>query len=92
MDMHNNIKADKAATIKWRINPPHLSLGFSNGQVGQLLRKSMGDYDCVANIVAWKFPTGPTRKYSGLRIQIAVKGVNGFVKAMRRKTESQPEC
>jgi hypothetical protein len=64
MDMNNNIKADNEATIKRRINPPHLSMGFSNGQVGQLLRKSKGDYDCVANIVAWKFPTGPTRKYS----------------------------
>ena len=65
MDMHNNIKAEKAATIKLRINPPHLSMGFPNGQVGQLLRKSMGDYDCVANIVAWKFPMGSTGKYSG---------------------------
>jgi hypothetical protein len=24
-----------------------------------------GDYDCVANIVAWKFPMGLTGKYRG---------------------------
>ena len=28
MDMHNNIKSDKAATLKRRINPPRLSMGF----------------------------------------------------------------
>jgi hypothetical protein len=42
MDMYNNIKVDMAATIKRRINPPRLSMGFSNGRVGQLLRKSRG--------------------------------------------------
>jgi hypothetical protein len=38
------------------------------------------------------FPWGRQENIAGLRIQTAAKGVNGFVKSMRRKTESQPEC
>jgi len=30
-----------------------------------------GDFDCDANFVSWKFPSGPTGKIAGLRIQIA---------------------
>src|SRR5262249_44057892 len=38
------------------------------------------------------FPQGVAGNYSELRIQTAAKGVNGFAKAIRRQTESQPEC
>ena len=38
-----------------------------------------GDYDCVANLVAWKLPTGAAGNIAGLRIQTAAKGVNGFI-------------
>jgi hypothetical protein len=40
----------------------------------------------------WSFPRGQREDIAWLRIQTAAKGVNGFVKAMRRQTESQPEC
>jgi len=49
---HSNIEADRAAITRRRIYPPHLSMGFSNGQAGQLLRKSIGDFDCVTKIAA----------------------------------------
>jgi hypothetical protein len=65
MGVHTNIKADMAVIIIRSIHPPHLSIGFSNGQAGQLLRKSMGDFDCVTNIAAWKFPTGPAGNIEG---------------------------
>jgi hypothetical protein len=51
-----------------------------------------GDFDCVANFAAWKFPTGPAGNIAQLRIQTAAKSVNGFAKAIRRQTESRPEC
>jgi len=92
MDMHNNIKADKAATIKRRINPPRLSMGFSNGQVGQLLRKSRGITTVLQISLPGSFPRGRRENIAGLRIQTAAKGVNGFVKSMRQLCESQPEC
>jgi hypothetical protein len=37
-------------------------------------------------------PQGRRENTAWLRIQTAAKGVNGFVKAMRRKTASRPEC
>ena len=36
-------------------------------------------------------PQGRREDIARLRIQIATQGVNDFVKAMRRQTESQPE-
>jgi hypothetical protein len=92
MDMHNNIKAEKAATIKRRINPPHLSMGFPDGQADQLLRKSRGIRTVLQISLPGSFPRGRRESIAALRIQIAAKGVNGFVKAMRRKLESQPDC
>jgi hypothetical protein len=92
MDMHNNVKADKAATIKRRINPPRLSMGFSNGQGGQLLGKSKEITTVLQISLPGNFPRGRRENISGLRIQTAAKGVNGFVKSMRRQMESQPEC
>jgi hypothetical protein len=92
MDMHNNIQADKAATIKRRINHPHLFMGFLNGQEDQLLRKSGGITTLLQISLPGSFPRGRRENIARLRIQIAAKGVNGFVKAMRRKTGSQPEC
>jgi hypothetical protein len=84
MDMYNNIKADKAATLKRRINPPRLSMGFSNGQVGQLLRKSWGITIVLQISLPGSLPWGRREDIAGLRIQTAVKCVNGFVKSMRR--------
>jgi hypothetical protein len=36
------------------------------------------------------FPQGRLEAVAALRIQTATQGVNGFVKTMRRQTESQP--
>jgi hypothetical protein len=51
-----------------------------------------GDVDCVTNFDAWKFLAGPAENIARPRIQTAAMGVNRIVKAMRRQTESQPEC
>ena len=51
-----------------------------------------GDFDRVVNFVVWKFPAGAAGNVVAQRIQTAAKGVNGFVKEMRRKTDSQTEC
>jgi|SRR5215470_340249 len=91
MDTHSNIKADRAATIKRRIYPPHLSMGFSNGQAGQLLRKSRGILIVLQISLPGSFPQGRREDIARLRIQIAAEGVNSFVKAMRWKTASRPE-
>jgi len=71
MDMYNNIKVDMAATIKRRINPPRLSMGFSNGRVGQLLRKSRGITTVLQISLPWSLPRGRREDISGLRIQTA---------------------
>jgi hypothetical protein len=39
----------------------------------------MGDFDCVANLVAWKFPAGEAGNIARLRIQTDAKGVNSFI-------------
>jgi hypothetical protein len=88
----SNIKADKAATIKRRIYHPHLSMGFSNCQIDQLLRKSRGILTVLQISLPGSFPQGRRENIAGLRIQTAAKGVNGFVKVMRRQAESRPEC
>jgi hypothetical protein len=66
MDTHSNIKADKAATIKRRIYPPHLYMRFSNGQVGHLLRKSRGILTVLQISSPGNFPKGPAGKNSGV--------------------------
>jgi hypothetical protein len=43
-----------------------------------MIEEVKGDFDCVANLVAWKFPAGEAGNIAGLRIQTATKGVNGF--------------
>jgi hypothetical protein len=58
MDTHSNIKVDKAAITKRRINPPHISMGFSNGQVGLLLRKSRGITTVLQISLPGSFPRG----------------------------------
>src|SRR5262245_37046286 len=74
---HSKIKADKAAIIKRRIYPPHLSRGI-------LIVLQISLFE--------SFPQGRRENIAGLRIQTAGKGVNSFGKAIRRRTESQPEC
>jgi hypothetical protein len=73
-----NIKADKAAITKRRIYPPHLSLGFSNGQVGQLLRKSRGMLTVCRFRCFGALPQGWREAIARVRIQTAAEGVNGF--------------
>ena len=46
---------------------------------GPAIEKIKGDSDCVTNIAARKFPTGPAGNIAGLRIQTAAKGVNSFI-------------
>src|SRR5262245_52599386 len=91
MGVHSNIKADRAAITRRRIYPPHLSIGFSNGHAGQLLRKSRGILTVLQLSLLGSFPQGRREDIAGLRIQIAAKGVNSFGKSMRRQTASQPE-
>jgi hypothetical protein len=43
-----------------------------------MIEKVKGDFDCVSNLVTWKFPAGEAGNIAGLRIQTATKGVNGF--------------
>jgi len=38
-----------------------------------------GDFECVTNIAAWKFPAGEAENIVGLRIQTATEGVNSFI-------------
>src|SRR5262249_49435659 len=91
MGVHSNIKADRAAIIIGSIYPPHLSIGISNGQMGQLLRKSRGIFTVLQISLFENFPQGWREDIAGLRIQTAAKGVNSFVKSMCWKTASQPE-
>jgi hypothetical protein len=80
MGAHGNIKADKAAITKRRIYPPNLSTWFSNGQIGQLLRKSRVISSGLQISLFGSFPKGPAGKYGELRIQIAAVGVNSLAK------------
>jgi hypothetical protein len=43
------------------------------------MEEIMGDFDCVTNIAAWKFPAGEAGNIAGLRIQTAAEGVNSFI-------------
>ena len=64
--------------------PPQLSMGFPNGQVGQLLREVKGITTVLQMSLPGSFPRGRRENIAALRIQTAAKGVNGFVKSMRR--------
>jgi hypothetical protein len=44
-----------------------------------IIEEAKGDFYCVANLSAWKFPAGEAGNIAGLRIQIAAKGVNSFI-------------
>jgi hypothetical protein len=44
-----------------------------------MIEEVKGDFDCVANLVAWKFPAGEAGNITGLRIQTAAQGVNSFI-------------
>jgi hypothetical protein len=92
MGANSNIKADKAAIPKRRIYSPHLPMEFSSGQAGKLLRKSRGILTVLQISLPESFPRGWREEIARWRIQTAVKGVNGFVKAMRWKKESQSKC
>jgi hypothetical protein len=58
MGTHSDIKVDKAAIIVGSIYHPHLSMGFSNGQVGQLLRKSREILTALQISLLGSFPRG----------------------------------
>src|SRR5262245_48392430 len=79
MGTHSSIKADKAATIKRRIYPPNLSVGCSNGQIGQLSRKSWGISIVLQISSLGSFLQGRREAIAALRIQTAANGVNGFI-------------
>jgi hypothetical protein len=76
---HSNIKADKAAIIVGNIYHPHLCMGFSNGQAGQLLRKSRGISTVLRISLLGSFTRGRREAIARLRIQTAAEGVNGFI-------------
>jgi hypothetical protein len=62
---HSDIKADKAAIIVGNIYHPHLSMGFSNGQVGLLLRKSRGILNVLRKSLLGSFPQGRREIWQG---------------------------
>jgi hypothetical protein len=70
---HSNIKADKAAIIVGSIYHPHLCNRVFKWPGRPITEEVKGDFDCVANLVAWKFPAGEAGNISGLRIQTAAK-------------------
>jgi hypothetical protein len=47
-----------------------------------------GDFDRLQVSICGSFPQGRRESMARLRMQTAAEGVNGFVKAIRWKTES----
>jgi hypothetical protein len=59
--MQSDIKVDKATIIKRRI----YLYGIFKWPSRPTIEETKGDFDCVSNFAAWKFPTGPAGSYSG---------------------------
>jgi hypothetical protein len=54
----------------------------------QTMGEIKGDFDRLQVSICGSFPQGRRESMARLRVQIASEGVNGFVKAIRWKTES----
>ena len=56
-----------------------ISVWFFKWPGRPIIEEAEGDYDCVANLVAWKLPAGEVGNIAVLRIQTAAEGVNSFI-------------
>ena len=79
MGTHSSIKADKAAIIVGNIYHPHLYYGVFKWPGRPIMEEIKGDFECVTNISAQKFPAGEAGNIAWRRIQTAAKGVNDFI-------------